>query len=337
MGRDAFDVALIPGMRERLKEAYARFRATLAEFQQAESGVARNVTVRTHCPACGASASGAHSLFVSRQMEHVRCAACAQVYTREVLPDEDDRALYQGNSAMQGYLALKENPDFAWLEATKAAYVAGLARERCTGGNFLDVGCSTGKLLEAARACGFDVYGLEANPDMISRARAVFGSRVAEGYFPGAIPEGWPTFDVIAILDLLEHMVVPGDFLSQLSARLNPGGLLLVQVPNFDSLVVQLEGAASAVYCHGHWLHFTAPTLARLLDTAGFTELHRETVISELDRIRAFPAGEIEATLARLAPALAPRARTLTADDVHGHLLGFKLVGVFRKREGRQP
>ena len=331
ISRDDFDVALIPGMRERLAESYKRFRAAHAAFQQEESRVAVRSTERTSCPGCGAPSGEAQLLFTSRAMRHVRCPRCRLVYTRDILADEDDRALYQPNSAMIAYLDLKDGPDYTFLESRKAAYLASLAAPHAPkAGPFLDVGCSTGALMAAARDLGFDVYGLDANPHMAARARALFGERVTTGYFPDAIPASWPSFSVISILDLLEHMVEPRAFLAELRARLADGGLLLVQVPNFDSLVIQLEGPDNGNFCHGHWQHFTATTLSQLLGSAGFAEIHRETIISEQDRIMAFPKEAVLGTLKRIAPGYEGEGN-LSAEEIHRRFLGYKLVGLFRK------
>jgi 2-polyprenyl-3-methyl-5-hydroxy-6-metoxy-1,4-benzoquinol methylase len=333
--RDAFDVALIPGMRERLAGAYARFRAAHSAFQQGESRIAARSTVRECCPGCGASADDAAALFTSRAMRHVRCERCHLVYTLDILEETDDRALYQRNTAMAAYLALKDDPAYAELETGKAAYLASLARRFVEGpATLLDIGCSTGELLAAAERLGFDVRGVDANPDMIARAQKRFGDRVAEGYFPGALPVGWPRFGVIAILDVLEHMVEPKSFLAELSRRLEPGGILLVQVPNFDSLIVQVEGPDNGNFQHGHWTHFTAATLAAVLEAAGFQTLWRETIITELDRLEAFPREKVMAALARLAPGDPAARERLDADAIHRNLLGYKIVGVFRKRRG---
>ncbi|HXZ48489.1 MAG TPA: class I SAM-dependent methyltransferase [Usitatibacter sp.] len=331
MHKDDFDVALIPGMRERLAQAYARFRAAQDAFQEGESRIASAASTRVRCPGCDAPAGEAEPLFVARSLRHVRCRRCALVFTLDVLAGEADRALYQPNTAMAAYLALKEGPDYARLERDKARYLASLAARFGARGAFLDIGCSTGALMAAAREEGFEPYGLDANPDMVERARARFGGRAATGYFPDALPSDWPRFGAIAILDLLEHMVEPKVFLGQLAERLDPAGLLLVQVPNFDSLIVQLEGPANTNFCHGHWTHFTAATLAPLARSAGFTELAHETIISELDRIRAFPRERIAAALARLAPAYRGGVEGLDAAELHRMLLGYKLVAVFRK------
>lgn len=333
MNKEEFDVALIPGMRERLAQAYARFRTAHATFQQDESRVATKSSERDRCPGCGAPSSEAKELFVARAMRHVRCRRCDLVFTRDILEEADDRALYQPNTAMLAYLDLKEDPAYAGLEATKAAYMAGLARRFSRdGAKFLDVGCSTGVLMKAAADAGFDVRGVEPNPDMVARAKKKLGDRVVAGYFPGALPAEWPPFDVIAILDLLEHMVEPRAFIGELASRLAPEGLLLVQVPNFSSLIIQLEGPENNNFCHGHWTHFTEATLAALLESAGFETLWRETIISELDRVRAFAPEKIRATVERLAPGYEGDGARLDAAGLHERFLGYKLVGIFRKR-----
>jgi 2-polyprenyl-3-methyl-5-hydroxy-6-metoxy-1,4-benzoquinol methylase len=332
IGKDAFDVALIPGMRERLAGAYAQFRAAHAAFQEGESRIVERSTVRDRCPGCGAPSEETAALFTSRAMRHVRCRRCDLVYTLDILEESDDRALYQRNTAMAAYLTLKDDPAYAQLEANKAAYLASLARRFVAKPTtFLDIGCSTGELLAAAEHLGFDVRGVDANPDMVARARNRFGDRVAEGYFPGALPADWPRFGVIAILDVLEHMVDPKAFLAELSRHLEPGGVLLVQVPNFDSLIIQVEGPVNGNFQHGHWTHFTAATLAAVLESAGLETLWHETIISELDRINEFPRDKVAATLARLAPG-DPKARErLDAEAIHRNLLGYKVIGVFRR------
>ena len=331
--KDRFDVAMIPGMRERLASAYARFRAAHAAFQQGESRIVERASARERCPGCGASSNDAEALFVSRSMRHVRCRRCALVYTLDILDTADDQALYQQNSAMAAYLSLKEDPAYAELESNKASYLAGLARrfvDKPT--TFLDVGCSTGELLLAAERLGFDVRGIDANPDMIERARKRLGDRVSEGYFPGAVPASWPRFGAIAILDVLEHMVDPHVFLAELSRWLAPGGILLVQVPNFDSLIVHLEGPQSGTFQHGHWTHYTAATLAPIVEAAGFETRWLETIISERDRILAFPREEILRALARAAPDYRGGIEGLSAAEMHRNFLGYKVVGVFGKR-----
>jgi SAM-dependent methyltransferase len=121
------------------------------------------------------------------------------------------------------------------------------------------------------------------------------GQRGLEGYFPNDLPDPAARFGVIAALDVLEHMAAPPPFLAAIRARLAPGGRLFLQVPNWDSLLVRLEGARSSVVCPGHWSYFTPATLPDLLARAGFRTLEVDTVQSEIDRLAAFPPAAVPA------------------------------------------
>ena len=126
---------------------------------------------------------------------------------------------------------------------------------------------------------------------------------------------------------MLEHFAEPLRFLAELRAHLAPGGRLLVQVPNWDSLLVRLEGDHSSVVTPGHWSYFTPRTLPALLARSGFRALRVETVVSELDRIMTYSPARIADWLRRLRPAAS--VGTLGATRLHDLCLGYKLVGIF--------
>ena len=105
----------------------------------------------------------------------------------------------------------------------------------------------------------------------------------------------------MAVLDVLEHFAEPLRFLTELRTHLSPGGRLLVQVPNWDSLLVRLEGDRSSVVAPGHWSYFTPRTLPALLARSGFRVEHRNS----RERIGPDPASPTHAdcTLATCAAA----------------------------------
>ena len=153
------------------------------------------------------------------------------------------------------------------------------------------------------------------------------GAEVAQGWFPDDLPPDAKVFEAVCILDVLEHFADPIVFLQELRAHLVPGGRLLVQVPNWDSLLIRLQGATGSTVCPGHWSYFNPKSLTDMLARAGFRNLSLETAVSELDRIAAFPADQIQTWLTRLRPGGPPWP--LTAGALHEQKLGYKLVGVF--------
>ncbi len=330
--RDAFDAALVPGMRARLAESYARFRAAEAEaikhlVPPGEGGAAGNYR-RRDCPCCRHGSAGLAPVLRAHGLELLDCPGCGLTYTRQVLDEAADAARYAASGLDVEMLRLRGSGPYLELETLRDRYyMARLGAGGFGPGRLLEVGSGTGVLLlEAARA-GWQALGME--PGRAAAQLAVErGTNTLCGWFPQDLPPGAEAFDAVAVLDVLEHFADPLGFLAQLKARLAPGGRLLVQVPNWDSLLVQLEGARSSVVAPGHWSYFTPASLAALLARAGFRTLSLETVVSELDRIAGFPPEQVAATLAALRPAAPPWPLDATA--LHGLGLGYKLLGVFQ-------
>jgi len=94
----------------------------------------------------------------------------------------------------------------------------------------LDVGSAHGWFLDAGRAAGLVVTGVE--PDVgVSRTSTQRGHRVLHGLFPQAVPPD-ERFDVISFHDTLEHFPDPGAAISSARRLLHPRGVLLVSLPS---------------------------------------------------------------------------------------------------------
>ncbi|MEK7857834.1 MAG: class I SAM-dependent methyltransferase [Elusimicrobiota bacterium] len=79
-------------------------------------------------------------------------------------------------------------------------------------------------------------------------------------------------FDLIALFHVLEHVREPLGFLKSLLARLNPGGRLIIEVPNVDDALIslyQVPAYAPFYYQSAHLWYFSAATLERAVTAAG--------------------------------------------------------------------
>ncbi len=134
------------------------------------------------------------------------------------------------------------------------------------------------------------------------------------------------------MLDVLEHIVNPIEFLNYVKEYLAPNGIILIQVPNLDSLYIQLDGEKNSNFCIGHWSYFTPRTLDIILEKAGFENLFLETYISEFDKIQQFPQDEI----CRVAQEITGKSvieSDITIDWLHRNLLGYKIFGIYRLKK----
>ena len=103
--------------------------------------------------------------------------------------------------------------------------------------DILDFGFGDGKFMDWARGAGHSVTGVEILPDMVAAAlarghRAILASKLDKAL-------GDARFDVITLMDVMEHLDVPAfKAVMALGRRaLKPGGMILARFPNGDSPV----------------------------------------------------------------------------------------------------
>lgn len=98
-------------------------------------------------------------------------------------------------------------------------------------GKILDIGCSTGQLLIAARERGYDPYGVELNPWAVRHARENSGLDVLQGPLEGTMFKPG-SFDLVTLIDVLEHLPDPVVQMTMAAGLLRPGGIVMVTLPN---------------------------------------------------------------------------------------------------------
>lgn len=114
---------------------------------------------------------------------------------------------------------------------------------------------------------GWEVAGVEPSAEARRRVPSALQHRVV-----GAIDDiTGASFDVITLWHVLEHLPSPGQDIEKLKARLSPGGVLFIAVPNFDSWEAAI-GRSRWFHLDvpRHLYHFTPNTVRRLLELQGF-------------------------------------------------------------------
>jgi len=83
-------------------------------------------------------------------------------------------------------------------------------------------------------------------------------------------------FDLILMLNLVEHVENPSQILKKAHEMLNPGGLVLVQTPNFQCWDARFFRRRSWAGLHTprHWVLFCPDSFMRLAEDSGFQVAH---------------------------------------------------------------
>jgi SAM-dependent methyltransferase len=159
------------------------------------------------------------------------------------------------------------SPAMVLQRSWTAGRLAEIARIRRPPGRLLEIGSGYGLFLDAARASGYEVRGVELSRTGSAHAVANLGLDVFCGQLADA-----PTdpADVICFWDTLEHVPDPLAFLREVRARLAPGGVLALSVPYFSSIPARvLRTRWWTLKPEQHIWHFTPATLRLVAARAG--------------------------------------------------------------------
>jgi SAM-dependent methyltransferase len=108
-------------------------------------------------------------------------------------------------------------------------------------GRLLDVGAGPGVLLAAGSARGWDGVGVDLNPWAV-RTAAQLGLDVRQGTIAdGGFAE--EEFDLVTIMDVLEHVTDPEAMIAEAGRVVRPGGAVAVLTPDAGSMITRLMGS----------------------------------------------------------------------------------------------
>jgi SAM-dependent methyltransferase len=171
-------------------------------------------------------------------------------------------------------------------------------------GRLLDVGCATGSFLEEARDLGWQVEGVDLSRWAIDRARARGIEPVHEGTVY-TLPGPAERFDVVTMLDYIEHDDAPDRLIEQVRSLLKRGGCLYITSPDIGGLTARMLGARWWGINPLHLYYFSHDCLGRLLRRHGF-----EVVVSR-SYTRVFTLGYWASRLEHFHPVPARVATTV--------------------------
>ena len=163
-----------------------------------------------------------------------RCDDCGFIYA--------DRGEVENLTEL--YAAL-EDPDYLEGEESRARqmrWLLELARElHPEARSGLDIGAASGLLVSEARATGLEMVGVEPSRSLVEAAQRDRGVDLLQGVYPHPELEG-RVFDLVFLVDVIEHVADPLALLEACRQALAPGGRALVVTPDIGSPTARVLG-----------------------------------------------------------------------------------------------
>lgn len=223
------------------------------------------------CPMCGQKefspvAARADGLKI------VRCRQCslafinprpdaegiAAMYAKDYYRGDADKAI--GYSAYRSSVAsIHHNPPAGWTLLDSEVAMA--------GARTLDVGCAFGHLVYWMAKSGATATGIDLSDESVAWGQSKLKLDLRRCLLE-ELQEPDGSFDLVTMIDLIEHVTDLKSFMTRLAGLLKPGGKVLIQTPNFGTY----RGGDRHTFLHfslEHLLYFDPATLDGLMALYG--------------------------------------------------------------------
>ncbi|OBG33187.1 hypothetical protein A5672_24755 [Mycobacterium alsense] len=204
-----------------------------------------------HCPYCDAATTALLAARdvnrrVTRTVFHLRqCSGCGLIFLAD--PPADLGPYYTSDY----YYVPKDRAELERHLPPQRFKIELLRRYRQPG-TLLEIGPSIGQFCALAQQAGFVVHAVEMDVECARFLTTELGVVTTCSADPASVLRDQPqTYDAICLWHALEHLQRPWDVLAAATARLNPGGVILVAAPNPLSIQARRMG--------GRWPHHDLP------------------------------------------------------------------------------
>ena len=206
-------------------------------------------------------------------VDYYRCNDCQLVF-QEIAPDlgkEEFYKYYQGGLSWEDYKMRRlEELGSAWQ--ANRFYLSFLKKYAPEAKSIFDLGCGVGQFLFVAKRAGYEqLAGIEYSEKAARFAQEIFEIPVFVGDFCETTFDR--KYDVVTIIQTIEHLNNPKEVLSKVREVTNPNGKLMIATPDVDSFVSKLWKMKWQHINMHHIYLYNSRSLTKLLHDAGFRVL----------------------------------------------------------------
>ncbi|MGA1979762.1 MAG: methyltransferase domain-containing protein [Sedimentisphaerales bacterium] len=237
------------------------------------------------CPLCGNK--GFDEIAVRADDLHiVKCKNCSLVFLNPRPVLEDIGKLYEQDyysDRVCGEMSFKGLPASVVNVRYYKPYAFDILTEKVelNGRRTLDIGCSFGKWVYWMAKAGAKAVGIDLAEGCIKWGKKNLNLDLRQCAITD-IDEPDNSFDVITMIDLIEHVAELGGFMKNLMKLLKPGGLVFVQTPNFESYYKYRQNWLFLHFGLEHILYFDTAVLDKLFMKYGMLPFGQTCVLDTI-------------------------------------------------------
>ena len=204
-----------------------------------------------------------------------QCRNCDAIYLFPIPSVEDEKRFYL--QEFEGFMSARVGDHRDWSNAEKhrqtnqdqvVRRLPFLEQYLTPGIDLLEIGCSSGFMLDAFRERGANCVGIEPSGE--------FGEFLQQSGFEtfSDISEiSDRRFDLIVHFFVFEHIRDPYRFLEDSFEMLNPGGAIIAEIPCANdplTAVYDIDAFERFYWSVAHHYYYTPKSLSHLLDKLGY-------------------------------------------------------------------
>lgn len=212
------------------------------------------------------------NLFVPGTFRVVRCRNCGLLFQNPRPTSTSWSEIYLSN--YDQYQSETQKVRFtAWMQKYGMRKRLRKIEQIHPGGKLCDIGCASGDfLIEVSESSKWDAFGIEPSKEACDLARQR-GLIVSNTKLEDVNLEP-DTLDVVTMWNVIEHLENPRKSLETINNWLKPGGLIVFNTPNLNSLDHMIFGKYWIGYeLPRHYFFFSNSSIASLLSQTGFEQV----------------------------------------------------------------
>ncbi len=209
-----------------------------------------------------------------------KCKECGILKIHPLPKDNKDiynKDYFSGASHGFGYVDYDKDK-----EAMKNVFVGYMNRiegilNKKNNKSLLDIGAATGYFMKIAKDFDYEVYGIEVSFDA-SRKGIEKGLNIFNGTIEDFDNKN-KKFDIITMLDVIEHVDDPRILINKSKKMLTKNGLVVINTPDSGSLYARILGKKWHLIVPPEHIHyFNRDTISKLLDKEGLEVIVSTTI-----------------------------------------------------------